>query len=193
MSDDEIRAALSNLSFDQMAKSDWLKRVGRASERINKHISPDDDLIAIILRGHLIIEAELTDIYERLLKNPAALESGGNLRFSLKLRLVRALAGDDALTVVRCFRDRQVRQNMWLALGELNTLRNELAHKLEPEDLDKAIDNFIKHFDGFTLPNKQPYRLIACLEVLCSLLCSIVSNDDQAADPILSSINDAIT
>jgi hypothetical protein len=132
MSTDKIRVALSNLSFDQMAKSDGLKRVGRASERINKYISPDDDLsdddlLVIILRGHLIIEAELTDIYQRLLKNPAALESGGTLGFSLKLRLVRALAGDDALP-----------DEMWVALRELNKVRNELAHKLVPSCISQG-------------------------------------------------------
>jgi hypothetical protein len=76
---------------------------------------------------------------------------------------------------------------MWLALRELNTVRNELAHKLEPQDFAKRIDNFMKHFDRFTLSNDMPYRLIGCLEVLCQLLNYIVR---EATDPILSCLND---
>jgi hypothetical protein len=53
------------------------------------------------------------------LKNPAALK-GENVRFGLRVKLVRALAGNE-----------QLPDAWWRAIEDLNTIRNKLAHHLE--------------------------------------------------------------
>jgi hypothetical protein len=55
-----------------------------------------EDTTLVILKGHLIIEAELIDICGRLLESPDRLEAG-RVPFAVRLNLVRALVGDDAM------------------------------------------------------------------------------------------------
>jgi hypothetical protein len=156
----------------------WTGRVGRIMrvlERISKHLPVDDwlfdppvdtDVTLVVLKGHLLIETELIDICYRLLKNPHALE-GERLRFSLRLKLVQALVGSEELP-----------DEFWQAIKDLNAIRNKLAHRLEPNDLDTAIQQFVKRFDTLVLEGLIPgksisQRLICCITILCQVLSDI--------------------
>jgi hypothetical protein len=156
----------------------WDERAERVLERIAAHLESTDergevwadDITVVILKGHLIIEAELIDICGRLLKNPAAL-GGENMRFAFRLKLVRALVGDDEFP-----------DAWWRAIEELNTIRNKLTHHLEPKDLETSITQFIQRFTDMNQEDKdKPMReqLIYCLMYLCGGLCDIgnVKND----------------
>ena len=46
--------------------------------------------------------------------------------------LVRALVGKDAMP-----------ESFWHAMKHLNKIRNDLAHQLKPEDIDKAFHEFL--------------------------------------------------
>jgi len=157
----------------------WTGRVGRIVQvlvRISKHLPVDDwlfdppvdtDITLVVLKGHLLIETELIDICCRLLKNPDALK-GERLRFSLRLRLVQALVGSEELP-----------DELWQAIEDLGGIRNKLAHRLEPNDLDTAIQRFVKRFDmleGFTRTLEEKsisQQLISCITILCQVLSDI--------------------
>jgi hypothetical protein len=136
-----------------------------------------EDTTLVILKGHLIIEAELIDICGRLLKNPDALEAG-RVSFFVRLNLVRALVGDDAMP-----------ESFWLAMKDLNKIRNHLAHNLEPKGLDEELRQFFSRFneieDCHTMLRDEksiPERLISCFLLLCGALSGIGKPDDEHAD-----------
>jgi len=133
-----------------------------------------EDPVLIILKGHLIIEETLVDICSRLLTNPAALEKD-KVNFSTRLNLVQALIGDGELP-----------ENIWHALRDLNKIRNDLAHKLEPKNIEDLFCKFIKRFEEFEdfrslLDYKKdiPERLTTCIIFLSGMLSSIGNPADE--------------
>jgi uncharacterized protein YutE (UPF0331/DUF86 family) len=134
-----------------------------------------EDTMLVVLKGHLLIEAELIDICGRLLKNPPAL---GKLGFAARLRLVRALVDDDELP-----------DSFWEAIKDLNDIRNMFAHELEPDGIDKELQKIIGRFDEIedcriTLHRYDksiPERLISCFSVLCGALSGIGKAGDEHA------------
>jgi uncharacterized protein YutE (UPF0331/DUF86 family) len=133
-----------------------------------------EDPVLIILKGHLIIEEILIDICSRLLTNPAALEKG-KVNFSTRLNLVRALIDNDELP-----------ENIWHALYDLNKIRNDLAHNLEPENIEDRFCQFIKRFEEFEevrwfLDSEKDIseRLTTCIIVLTGILSGIGKPADE--------------
>jgi hypothetical protein len=127
-----------------------------------------EDPLLIILKGHLIIETALVDICDRLLRNPSALERN-KIGFSARLNLVCALLDPDYLP-----------PNIFHALRDLNRLRNDLAHNLEPADFDTTLERFFRRFDEFE--DLRPLhdsdravanRLTGCIAFLCGILGNI--------------------
>jgi uncharacterized protein YutE (UPF0331/DUF86 family) len=132
------------------------------------HIWTTDDTTLVILKGHLLIEAELIDICGRLLASPQAL-TDEKLGFYSRLNLVRALLDDDA-----------VPDSIWQALKLLNRIRNKLAHNLESEGINSLIQEFFDNlyeFDDFKSVNDTAEninkRLVGCMVFLCGSLSSI--------------------
>jgi hypothetical protein len=127
-----------------------------------------EDTMLVILKGHLLIEAELVDICNRLLKNPAALERD-RVSFRARLNLVRALLDEDAMP-----------EGVWSVIEHLNRIRNMLAHNLEPESIEKELCQFFSRFDEFEGcrdDKSTPERLTSCVQFLCGAL-SIIENPD---------------
>jgi uncharacterized protein YutE (UPF0331/DUF86 family) len=125
-----------------------------------------EDLTLIILKGQLLVEAALVDICARLLANPATLEKE---RFSTRLNLVRALLDDDILP-----------ENIWHALRHLNSIRNALAHNLEPKNIEAMLCQFFEQLDEFEdfaslYDDKEgiPTRLTRCIAFLSGVLSNI--------------------
>lgn len=123
--------------------------------------------VLIILKGHLLVEATLVDICSRLLANPAALEKG-KVNFSTRLNLVQALIDDD-----------EVPEPIWHALRDLNDIRNLLAHKLEPENIEARLCQFVKRLEDFECvlsldkENGINERLRSCIIYLSGLLSQV--------------------
>jgi hypothetical protein len=132
-----------------------------------------EDTTLVILKGHLLIEAELIDICGRSLKSPDALEAG-RVPFGVRLNLVRALVGDDSMP-----------EGFWRAIKDLNQIRNDLAHQLEPKDIDKALHQFFRQFDEIEdcrillRDESIPERLISCFLFLCGALSGIGKPGDE--------------
>jgi uncharacterized protein YutE (UPF0331/DUF86 family) len=138
-----------------------------------------EDTTLLVLKGHLIIEAELIDICGRLLKNPGALEAE-NVRFSVRLNLVRALLGSD----------HGMPEAFWHAIEDLNRIRNKLAHNLEPKGLEDSLRQFFNRFDEFEdcravlrihEAESTPQRLKSCILFLSGALSGIGKSDDMQA------------
>jgi len=116
----------------------WSSREER-DQRLSQILKTEDDLISIVLRGHLVIEELLYSAIAAHCPTPAYL-SKANLRFPQLMALLRALQKLPAVS-----------DWLWKALSELNALRNALAHRLEPADLSARVDRFVK-----TIPPDDP-------------------------------------
>ena len=150
-------ANLPNISLDHLSRI-RIDNKGR--------VWVDEDTIVIVLKGHLIIERELVDICERSFRQPDAL--GGRINFETRLRLVRALLGDDEFP-----------KTVYDILIDFNRIRNKLAHNLDPKNLDEDLFQFFQRFSTFPDFEEElkdesvPERLNSCTVFLCGMLGSI--------------------
>ena len=97
--------------------------------RFAKHLPSADDMTLIVLKGHLLIEERLISILESSLQYPKALDEV-RLTFAQRLSLAKAL------------KHRHENSWLWEAIGKVNSIRNDLAHKLEPSKLNEKIEDF---------------------------------------------------
>ena len=108
-----------------------------AIDKLRQHFPVDADMTLQILKGHLIIEEALREIFELLLISPGALqgEKGASFNCHQIICLVEALAPkrSDKMKWV------------WSAAKQLNNLRNDMAHKLNPQGLDSKIQSFLRN------------------------------------------------
>ena len=136
------------------------------------HYPSDADMTLQVLKGHLLLEELLREIFQLLLIRPEALkgEKGTSLNCHQIICLVEALAPK---------RNDQLKW-IWLAAKRLNTLRNDLAHKLSPLGLDEKIQSFIQfvrqsdqdvelHFKKVEAPQRLEFAMSV------STLCGIFS------------------
>jgi hypothetical protein len=90
-----------------------------------------DDLVAVVLRGHLVFEEILFRVVQTHCVAPEHL-AGARLRFVQLIALARSLEKIPAIP-----------ETTWQALAELNSLRNALAHSLEPASLEERVGRFV--------------------------------------------------
>lgn len=96
-------------------------------ERARKHLPAGNDLTLIVLKGHLLVEEALDDLIRFYCKQPEHLNDVA-IGFFTKAKIARALSGHIVWT------------GLWPLIDALNSLRNDLAHKLEsPKLRDRAI------------------------------------------------------
>jgi len=113
--------------------------------RFNRTLMEFDELSQSILKGHLMIEEQLTAILEHLVGGGGPVGDALDevrLSFHQKAKLVRAAYPYD------CHAD------TWLGLKRLNALRNEMVHSLHSPKIPDLIEQLCKdvHID----PNTQP-------------------------------------
>jgi hypothetical protein len=94
---------------------------------IKQHLPSKGPLDLVILKGHLIVEQQLTAIIEHYCVSPGRLDKI-SLGFRRKLQLARALTRFP------------VPEDAWRAIEILNAMRNGLAHDLESPNLPKQIE-----------------------------------------------------
>jgi hypothetical protein len=97
--------------------------------RIEAHLPRTTDLTLLTLKGHLLVEEMLDEIIRGYCLQPSCLD-GVDIRFQVKARLARALVGDI------------LPDSMWTMIDSLNSIRNDLAHKLESQKLNAKISAF---------------------------------------------------
>jgi len=98
--------------------------------RAERLLPEGEDLILVILKGHLLIEEQLELVLEHLSRSPGELQDA-RLTFAQRFRLVRALTGNPGTEVCRFIKN-------------LNSLRNQLMHQAEHPNLTEAIDRLLE-------------------------------------------------
>ena len=95
-------------------------------EKAEKHLDETSDLTLVVLKGNLLVEEALYTALKRHCRNPAFLERA-DLRLYQMIFLARALISPN--NAERAAQEEKI----WDAMLALNSLRNKLAHILEPE------------------------------------------------------------
>jgi hypothetical protein len=99
-------------------------------ERVRNHLPAGNDLTLIALKGHLLAEEALDDLIRYYCKQPEHLDDV-EIRFFVKAKVARALAGHIVWT------------GLWPLIDALNSVRNDLAHKLESPKLRDRVIRFL--------------------------------------------------
>lgn len=102
-----------------------------AHERLLAILQERDPLLDTVLRGHLLIEEVLDDLVTAYAFHPQYV-SDLRLTFYHKLNVARA------------FNARHVDEPIWKAIGALNTLRNDLAHRLTSAEREERVRRFLE-------------------------------------------------
>lgn len=128
--DEEARRYLEKLLEQKPELKDTLERVGA-------HLYFADDIVLVVLKGHLLIEEALTTIIRKSVHHGEFVDEA-NLRFYQKVQIARSLSLDEH------------QNEMWgLVLG-LNRVRNDMAHALEhPKVADHISDLRNRYFQAF--------------------------------------------
>ena len=132
-----------------------------AITRLKKHLPKSNDLTLIILKGHLIVEQELNDILDLDLCDSKQLL---NFTFSNRLAVVKSVLGmsDDL-------------KPLYSYIENLNSLRNQLVHNLEPHDLENKVKVFVRNIEKYYNVNQPTNEVLAerlkdAIISLCSLI-----------------------
>jgi hypothetical protein len=104
-------------------------------DRFLKHLPDSDDLALIILKGHLLLEAEINDNLALALADPDALK-GARLSFVQRAAVLKAVEGKKSTL--------HLREGLIL---KLNKIRNLLAHHLEHAAIDPEVLLFVEETD----------------------------------------------
>jgi hypothetical protein len=91
-----------------------------------------EDGTLIVLKGHLVLEELIRAKLEAAVQDPVALRKA-NLSFFKLLCLARAIYGEISDGAV------EDPQNLWDVVEAWNALRNRLAHRIEPTDLNPVL------------------------------------------------------
>lgn len=97
--------------------------------RWSEKLPREDDYVLIVLKGHLMMEEVLTEIVASQLQQPDRL---GEYSGRALINLAHA-----------CEPAELDREEFWGALAALNSLRNDLVHDLEPDDLRNRVKGVV--------------------------------------------------
>jgi len=107
------------------------KQVANAVKAFGDEICEQNPLISIVLSGHLKIEAEADRLIKLNCRKTESLDFT-RLSASQKFKLCEAIWGDPGDN-----------GEFWQSLYRLNALRNEIAHGLRQNELEKKLRAFI--------------------------------------------------
>jgi hypothetical protein len=141
---------------------------------VDEHLmSCPEDLILLILTGHLVVE----ELLEMVLASVLALETlpknergESLLKFNDKFRLAQAVV---------CVREPGPNADMFCVIGKLNNVRNRVGHKLKKQpEIEKLVLELLKTYyekTGKKPDNKQtlPTLLRVCLADISRFLIKV--------------------
>lgn len=96
-----------------------------------------EDLVLLVLKGHLVVEQLLNHYIDVVSPNPKPILELSRLGFSMRVRIAQSLYHHDD----------DIDKILWTPIRQLNQLRNSIAHELEPKTLEQQVDALIKGYD----------------------------------------------
>ena len=125
--------------------------------RVITHIPDNGDLTLVILKGHLIVEEEVNTAL-------AARASVPNHLRDAKLEF------DQLLSITKAFYFKEEHGWVWGGIKKLNSIRNLLAHNMEPPDLGARINEFLELVEGHINSERDSTaeRLRRCIAMLAA-------------------------
>jgi len=150
-------------------------------DRFFEHLPDTDDLSLMVLKGHLLIEEQLNELISIKCISPECLEKA-RLTFNQKIHILKALYGKEIMT--------DSDYQLWVALESLNSIRNKLSHNLEPDNLDKKVETFIRTFMNdtkykYTNEKKATNTLKHILCFLSGYISSTILHKSKASNKML--------
>lgn len=127
-----------------------------------------DDITLIVIKGHLLLEEQLRNIFKSNFNNPKALNKS---KFEIS----------QIITIVEAIFENDENNNFWESIRKLNTIRNDIAHNIENKGLNDKVNNLIKISnkilslkieDSETIENK----LKLCITGLAAHLISLATH-----------------
>ena len=109
-------------------------------DRADEHLDKISDPVLLLLKGHLIVEESLRSLVASNVKNPKFLKQA-NLSFYQILNIAKAMFFDLA-------NEPTDMTKVWDAFVALNSIRNALAHELEPKDISPLLRRFFVIWPG---------------------------------------------
>jgi hypothetical protein len=137
------------------------------------HFPHEGDLTIQLLKGHLLVEELLREIFKLQLPFPDALIGNKGASFSCHqiICLVEAITPHS-----------QVMPWIWLAAKKLNNIRNDLAHNLSPEGLESKISDLVKYVNSESpeiqeeaakIETEEKNELLEVIVSMCACLSSL--------------------
>ena len=143
--------------------TDTLDISREALTRLKEHLPKGDDLILVILKGHLLIEEQINGILQKVLNDPQAL-SRAKLSFDQRFQIYCSVLGKKYTPHAR-------------TIKKLNQIRNKIAHNLEPPDLLISVEEFCKDILPLTASFKenQGVSVAERVRIVIAYLCGHLS------------------
>lgn len=110
----------------------WDERRKEDQEKFQRYFPESDDLLAVVLRGHLLVEGYLDRLNRHCFHYPQYYDQAG-LSFVKKLLIAKA----------QVLVPHSDREGFFDAIAKLNELRNDLAHHLESSRLEEKVAGFL--------------------------------------------------
>jgi hypothetical protein len=140
------------------------------------------DPVLVVLKGHLLIEEQLRQIVDEHVKRPKALMKA---QFSCS----------HVICLAEAFCDDRAASWLWESLRNLNSLRNDIAHKIEPKKFQERLarivssvgENSVFAGGGFGDMDEQA-QFEMCLWVLFTNVAALVQ---RPAASVLRLVTDA--
>lgn len=151
--------------------------------RYDNHMPETDDLTLIVLKGHLLVEETLFELANSALPHP---------QYINKLRL----SFHQLANLVRAAVRQRSQDPCWQLILSLNSLRNDLAHKLESANRQARLDELFKldqqveTYPGMSVDKSSEsslddaqrlrYVVVDCMTFLLTLAFDCDSNRSQS-------------
>jgi len=118
--------------------------------RIKRVLPRGNDPTLVILKGHLLIEEQLSRLIASHCCKPTRLE-GARLSFAQQVKLADGLSG--------CLSGSGF--PLLTSLEKLNAVRNRMAHHADVPDLNQRVDEYLRSWDAadFRPPSGQRERI----------------------------------
>lgn len=121
----------------------------------------ESDLTLNVLKGHLLIEQRIREFIQERLLNPAALNQ-------IRLTSHEAICLAEALTLPN-----SEPKVLWSVIRKVNTLRNELAHKLTSQRVEELVQEIESEYSRFETVQSGFVGILGHLYGQLSELCRV--------------------